>query len=598
MPTRAIDRLARLQELTAALARSADEHEIARLVVGQVHDALGASASVLYARAPGDEDEAEGAAASPSPGAGTFVLLAERGMPPSRVEELRTLPLHAPLPLSTALLTRAPVWLEDREALLRAYPSVAQSRVDPAQLQAAAALPLLVEGRAIGGLALSFAAPQAFDAVSRDFLSALAQHCALALDRARLHQQARAAADRLAFLAEASRSLAASLDYQQALQTIAELAVPRLADWCTIDVTEDADPAAWQVAVAHAEPDRAALLREVRRRYPPGRLARHTTLEVQRSGVSRLAAEVSEAALAAASVDEEHLGLMRAIGVRSLLSVPLRAAAGVIGVLHLGCGASGRRFGQADLALAEEIGHRAGVAIENAALYRDARRALRAREEFLALAAHELRTPLSAARLRVAQLMRDPTPERLGERIEALDRTLGRLVSLSEALLDLSALDAGKIDLATQDVDLAALAAELLEDERETLRRAGCAVLLDAAAPVRGRWDRMRVEQVLRNLLSNAVRYGCGTPIDLTVERAGDEARVVVRDYGPGVAPADRERIFAKFERASSARNHGGLGLGLWLSRRLIEAMGGSLALDSGTEPGACFVLRLPLAGG
>lgn len=240
----------------------------------------------------------------------------------------------------------------------------------------------------------------------------------------------------------------------------------------------------------------------------------------------------------------------------------------------------------------------------------DLRRALATRDDFLAVASHELKTPLTALRLQIHAMQRSVTRapdqqfsgEQLRARFEAADRQVQRLVELIEALLDVSRLQAGPIAPDVAQLDLVALVSEVVERTRATAAAAGSTVTLQAPASARGSIDASRVDQILTNLLSNAIKYGRGTPIGVNVllegaRTGGGAARalVIVSDEGIGIAPADQERIFDRFERAVSRTHYAGLGLGLWISRQLAESLGGTLTVESAIGQGARFTLTLPL---
>ena len=234
-------------------------------------------------------------------------------------------------------------------------------------------------------------------------------------------------------------------------------------------------------------------------------------------------------------------------------------------------------------------------------------RAVDARDEFLSVASHELKTPLTALRLQVQALQRAlaRAPDRLytaaelRARIDTADRQVNRLVELTEALLDVSRLQSGRVDLRIDELDLGAIAAEVVDRARPAAHAAGSTLTLVAPAPPRGRWDRSRLDQVLTNLVSNAIKYGDGKPIEVHVEALAGEprARIVVVDQGIGIAPEDQARIFERFERAVSRTNFAGLGLGLWISRRIARALGGDVTVESAAGAGARFTFWLPLPG-
>jgi signal transduction histidine kinase len=220
-----------------------------------------------------------------------------------------------------------------------------------------------------------------------------------------------------------------------------------------------------------------------------------------------------------------------------------------------------------------------------------------ARDTFLSIACHELKTPLSALQLQVQGLLRlDPkSPEEL-PRIQTMKQTLDRLAQLIDNLLDISRLRLGKILLQEEPVDLIALVREVTVRCADELQRAGCSVSVHAQGNLVGRWDRMRLEQVVANLVQNAAKYGRGAPIQITLEANHGVASLSVRDHGIGIAPKDHERIFEPFERAVTGRSVvQGFGLGLWIVRQFLFAMGGQVCVQSRVGEGAVFLAELPL---
>ena len=239
------------------------------------------------------------------------------------------------------------------------------------------------------------------------------------------------------------------------------------------------------------------------------------------------------------------------------------------------------------------------------ALAEDLRKAVRSRDDFLSIAGHELKTPLAALQLQVQGLQRilrrggEIDAPRFSERLDKAVAHLGRLERLVDELLDVARIAAGRITFTFEEVDLLALASEIAERFVDELARSGSTLVVEGDAPVVGRWDRLRVDQVLTNLVSNAVKYGGGKPIAIDVRGDGTRAQVAVRDRGVGIAAADQTRLFGRFERAVSGRSAGGLGLGLWITRRFVEAMGGQVAFSSELGQGSTFTVELPqeLAG-
>lgn len=236
---------------------------------------------------------------------------------------------------------------------------------------------------------------------------------------------------------------------------------------------------------------------------------------------------------------------------------------------------------------------------ERARLLVETQRAVRMRDEFTHIAAHELRTPLTPLRLHLEQALRHAARAAASDdhrrHLDVALRQLERLEGLVESLLDVTRLRQGALTLDPVRCDLGELAREVGTGLAELLARAHCPLTIDAAPGVIGRWDRLRIEQVLTNLLTNAAKYGAGAPIEVTVRADGTRARLTVTDHGIGVAPEDHERIFEWCERAVSPASYGGLGLGLYITRQLLAAHGGTIRVASEPGAGATFTVELPL---
>jgi PAS domain S-box-containing protein len=406
---------------------------------------------------------------------------------------------------------------------------------------------------------------------------------------------------RLRFLAEATARLSTSLDWRTTLSTVAQLLVEQLSDYCTVDVlTPDGVQLERVEARAHDTSTQQLLRQSLRFAPPPG--VRTPLRRVLETGKAELFAELDPAGLQALAVSPEHLRLLETLGPRSLMVVPLVAHGRTLGVVSVASQRPGRRYGPRDLTFLEDVASRAALAVDNAWLYREAEGAVAARDEFVAIATHELRTPLSALQLQLASLQRaldrgQPLPpERLHQGLQAARKQADRLNHLISHLFDVARITAGRLELEREEVDLTALAQRLLGRMEDVLVAAGCAPVVHAGGPVLARVDKLRVEQVLMNLLSNAMKYAPGQPVELSVEAENGHAVLAVRDWGPGIPREAHARVFERFERASGSHARASLGLGLYISRQIARAHGGELSVeDPQGGPGARFVLKLPL---
>ncbi|MFT3773201.1 MAG: ATP-binding protein [Minicystis sp.] len=480
-------------------------------------------------------------------------------------------------------------------------------------------LPILRQAEVFGLLYLeNNLVPGAFTAERLVALTLLASQAAVSLENALLLAKERAAREaaeegeireraareaaeeaerRAAFLAETSELLAESLDYEQVLHRLAGLSVGWLAAWCVIDVFEAGRIR--RLVGMHADPAKQPLLEELEARYPirPGSL--QPPARVLHSGEPLLIPEMTDADIASSAIDAEHARIIRELGTRSLVIAPLVARGQQIGVISFSSAAP-RRYGPAELDLAQELARRAASAIDNARLFHETQEAVRMRDEFLAVASHELRTPLMSLGLSMQALRRARragkpcNPTVTGELVERACRQSERINRLVDELLDVSRFEAGKLTLDVAEVELGALAREVVARLALDLTRSRCSVTIRDEATVVGRWDRSRLDQVITSLLSNAIKFGAGRPIEIAV-RAGDHrATLAVTDHGIGIDPGQQARIFERFGRAVSVMHYGGIGLGLYICRRIVEAHGGSIRVESRPGAGSTFTIDLP----
>jgi PAS domain S-box-containing protein len=346
---RALERAERLQDVTFRLAREIRPGETIDVLLEHALPALGADA---------------GAVALVDRRANELRLAGTRGYSAKGVERFQQMRLEADLPITEVVRTGDPLWLADSDELFQRFPALGGTRSDFTSM---AIVPLTVGARPFGAVSLSFREPHRFEADERAFTVAVAAQAASALERNRLFDNERRRREQLDFLVEASEALVSTLDVDTTLERLASLAVPRVADWCSIDLVDD--DGLRNVAVAHADPARLALARELRRRYPPDPDAATGAPNVVRTGLPELYPSLPEELLTAAAVDEEHLRLIRDLGMVSAIIVPLTARGRTLGTMTLISAESGQRYSEEDLAFAEELARHAALAVDNATLY-------------------------------------------------------------------------------------------------------------------------------------------------------------------------------------------------------------------------------------
>lgn len=403
------------------------------------------------------------------------------------------------------------------------------------------------------------------------------------------------------FLADASAALTDLTDQESTLRKVAGLAVPDFADWCTVDLIEGGFLR--RIAISHSDPAKVQLAGELDRTYPPQPSEPRGVRHVVRTGEPEWAASMPDEMLVALAKGEEHLSILRSLGLRSYICVPLKSRGEVLGAITFVTAESGRTYGADDVRAAEDLSYRAVMAIENARLLATLREADRRKDEFLAMLAHELRNPLAPIR-NVVQIFRAqglPDPK-VQWATEIIDRQLHHMTRMVDDLLDVSRITQGKVELRKEAVELATIVSGAVEASRALIAKWGHELTVTIPPrPIHLEADPTRLTQVVSNLLNNAAKYtGHGGRIALTAEQAGGEVVVRVKDNGIGISPEMLTGVFDLFTQVdrSVGRAEGGLGIGLTLVRRLAEMHGGSVEAHSeGPGRGSEFVLRLPIGG-
>jgi PAS domain S-box-containing protein len=431
------------------------------------------------------------------------------------------------------------------------------------------------------------------------------------------------------FLASVSRELAASLDFEHTVQRIAQAVVPRLADWCAVDVLDEHGQLR-RVAIAERDPSAGSPAVAQLRRLAPDPSARHGAAAVVRSGQAEFYPAIQEALRAATATDAEHLALLHALALQSLLVVPLVARGTTLGALTCATTQPGWHYTPADLALAEDLSRRAALAIDNAQLYRQAQQqaalhvelnaalreiadarqqalrqaqqerdqAERARaglQTFLGIVAHDLRNPLTAIR-GYAQLAnrRRSVPEQVVHLTTAIQEQAQRMNGLIGTLLDAARIGAGELTVQRERTDLVEVARQAVDAGQLSTSKHR----LTLAAPERlpGVWDPGRLAEVLHNLVENAIKYSPDGG-DIQVHLTAQEETVTIRvtDEGQGMREQELPRLFHLFSRLEPGGRIAGTGLGLYIAHGIVSAHEGRIWAESpGPGQGSTFVVVLP----
>ena len=401
-----------------------------------------------------------------------------------------------------------------------------------------------------------------------------------------------------AFLADVGPVLGDTLDYEQTLRGVAALAVRDIADLCVVDVVEEGGEAR-RLVVASRDPAKRWLCERLgsisldrRRQY----LTR-ATLDTMRPV---LITQMQEDTMASFAQSEEHAQVLAAAEIRSLVTVPLMVHERLLGAMAFISSTPEHVYGPTDVRLAEELARRAALAIENARLYRAAQRATRARDDVLAVVAHDLRNPLNAILMR-ARLLRQRAvaggEEVPAEQAERIERAAHRMNALIQDLLDTSRIEAGELHIAPASLPARELVDGCLEGHRMAAAQAGVDLRVDIQGTLPPVWaDRGRLAQVCDNLVGNALKF---TPpsgsITIGAAPRGDMVLFWVRDTGSGIAPEVLPRIFDKFWQAVKTDRRGA-GLGLPIVKNIVEAHRGRIWAESPPGQGATFYFTLPAA--
>lgn len=629
------DRARRLLMLSAGLNAASGLADVARLILDEGLAAVRADAGSFALLSSRDGGEAQ------------FEVIRGRGFRADLQAEYRRFPLRPGGPMSDAVVTRAPVLVSSREEACARYPTLAD-----VGFEAFVALPVIVAGQPVAAIGFGFSKPQQFDDPTETFLRTVGELCAQALERARLYEDKTRRATQIGFLAEASMLLASSLDDRVTLMSLVAAAVPTVADICVVDVIDDAAGDEWPPRITRirtardsGRTDKSAGPRVEQQPLVDwdsdvglaSVLRDGTTYFVKGSAADDAGSASSKTKPDVVKRGDQALEHVDVDSGASIVMVPLIARGRTLGALTLLRYKGETSYDENDVALATDLASRAAIAVDNAHLFREARRAQalaeyataraaaasKAKSDFLATMSHEIRTPINAV-LGYSELLAlelaGPITEEQRAQIERIHASTMHLLTLVNDVLDLAKIESGtmRLDLAEVVADETMNAALSLVTPQATVKGVMISERCTGACEsreLRYLGDSDRVRQVLANLIANAVKFtGSGGSVavrcDLVsrMQHGGSDGFPVafvaftVRDSGIGIEAAQLEHIFEAFVQAETAvrsaytREQPGTGLGLAISKQLAQQMGGSIEVESKLGTGSTFRLLLPVA--
>jgi signal transduction histidine kinase len=406
--------------------------------------------------------------------------------------------------------------------------------------------------------------------------------------------------DQLRLLAETDKILSSSLDFESTLRSVAHFAVPTYADWCSVDLTNEQKEIS-NVAITHGDPNKVDLALELKRLYPHHPNATRGIGLAIRTGKAQIYPHISRDILKELATDERHYEMLVELGVRSVIIVPMIARDRVLGAITFI--SSHDNYDETDKIFFHEVAKRAAIAVDHSLLFQKTARSLKIRDEFIAVASHELKTPLTSLRLQLQMAKRELSPERLSadflsHLVHAFDfslRQVNVLTTLIDDLLDVTRIQSGKLFLKLEEIDICDLAKEVLGRFSNEFKNSKCEVQTDFQPGARGFWEPHRIDQIFTNLIENAIKYAPQSKIKISVKIIDNHwASFSIEDNGCGIPKAKQAKLFDRFERATDSQSVGGLGLGLYITKSIIDAHKGTIEVESEEGVGTKFTVKLP----
>lgn len=394
------------------------------------------------------------------------------------------------------------------------------------------------------------------------------------------------------FLSQLGAVLSGTLEYEETLVTLARMVVGEIADWCALDLVEP-DGRVRRIKVASADPAKASIA-ELLERIPLDRSKPDLVWEVLATKESVLVPEVTAEMLESVAQSEEHLAMLRAADIRSAMAVPLIVRGQLIGALVFASSRPSRHHGANDLRLAEDVAHRAALAIENARLYRAAQRAIEARDDVLGIVAHDLRNPLNSIILQT-ELLRIPGTNGSGP-VDRIKHAAHRMNRLIQDLLDVTRMEAGQLSIAQDRIPASRVVSEAVEAQRALIASTAIELRIEIARDLPEVWaDLERLLQVFENLIGNAVKFTeRGGRITIGAAPRDRDVLFWITDTGAGIAPEDVPHLFDRFWQAHKAGRQSA-GLGLSIVKGIVEPHGGRIWVESTHGRGSTFFFTIPM---
>ena len=402
------------------------------------------------------------------------------------------------------------------------------------------------------------------------------------------------------FLSQAGEILVSSLNSNYIFESISKLSVPYLADWCSFDMMND-DEALENFITYHRDNTKISYAKEMHQLYADHPKSEDDILKAIASGKTQVYKDAGKKILQDPSLTDIQREMAEELSNTTIMIIPLIAHGHSLGTLTFAVYGIGKEYDNNDVALGEELGRRVALALENAKLYHFSQRAIEIRNDFLSIASHELNTPITSVKLQLQMVHRTLTNkkdeafpiERFKKSIDTSVKQVDRLINLVQVLLDVSRIQSGQFNFTFDKVNVYDMVNDVVDRHKELLQTYSCTLNTVNTATISAYWDKTRMEQVLTNLINNAIKYAPGK-IEVHVTEDNSNVKIAVKDYGGGIPEDKIHSIFDRFERGNSPESVSGLGLGLYIVKQIIEGHNGKIEIQSKLNEGSCFSIVLP----